>query len=209
MCFSATASFTAAAILGATGTASVTQARKSDLLYASIPWLFAVQQLTEGVIWVSLASPGVLAVAKVIYLFFSHILWPTVIPLSILLMEKTLWRRQALGVCTAVGVVVSAYFLYFLFTEDVSVQVVNESIAYVSPYFLVTFILSPYTVATCASCLFSSYRWVNAFGIVAFFSALLTFRFYDQTFVSVWCFFAAVLSVIVLVQVVTSRRKPS
>ena len=207
MCFSPAASFTAGAALSVMGGASMSRVRgKDELLFASVPLLFGIQQLTEGVIWLSFDSPRVLVAATFVFMFFSHVLWPTLIPLSVAFMEPKPWRRSILYAFVAVGCVVSAYFLFFLLRETVTTVVLGESIVYLAPHFSVTFILSPYTVATCASCLFSSYRYVNFFGIVAFLSALAAYEFYHQTFVSVWCFFAAILSVIVYIHV-TQRSK--
>jgi hypothetical protein len=113
MCFSATASFTAGIALTAAGGAAVTYAgKKPERLFAATPLLFGVQQLTEGVVWLSFAHPALQSVATFVYVLFSHIVWPTFIPLAILLMEPSPWRRKLLSLCTAVGVVVSAYFLY-------------------------------------------------------------------------------------------------
>lgn len=205
MCFSPVASFVAGTALSGVGGVTMSKAKtRWELPYASIPLLFGVQQLTEGVIWISFARPAVLSSASFVFMFFSHVFWPTFIPLSLALMEPKLWRRVVLYCCTGVGLVVSAYFLFFLLTETVKTGVLNKSILYVAPHFAVTFVLSPYSVATCASCLFSSYRWVNFFGVVTFLSAVVAYRFYEQTFVSVWCFFAAILSIVIFMHI--SRR---
>ena len=207
MCFSPSASFTIGTALGVIGGASIAKApRREELPFASIPLLFGVQQLTEGVIWVSLGNPAVLSFASFVFMLFSHVLWPILIPLSVFFMEPKGWRRWVLVACVGVGCVVSSYFLYFLLTETVETSIANKSILYMAPFFAVTFVLSPYTVATCASCLFSSHRIVNFFGVITFLSAIVAYRFYEQTFVSVWCFFAAVLSVIIYVHIVRRAR---
>ena len=57
MCFSATASFGASAVLGAIGIIAVAKAKtKPQRLFATIPLIFAVQQLTEGLLWLSLKN---------------------------------------------------------------------------------------------------------------------------------------------------------
>ena len=49
MCFSATASFSAGIILTVIGVASIKKAHhKSQLLFASIPFVFGIQQFAEG-----------------------------------------------------------------------------------------------------------------------------------------------------------------
>lgn len=54
MCFSASASFIAGAALTATGVATLQMtARKAEIPFATIPLLFGLQQITEGLIWLS------------------------------------------------------------------------------------------------------------------------------------------------------------
>jgi uncharacterized membrane protein len=56
--------------------------------------------------------------------------------------------------------------------------------------------------------LFSSHRIVRVFGIAALLSFLAAYAVYAKWFISVWCFFAAVLSAIVLLYF-TNRISPS
>ena len=54
MCFSATASFSAGAVLLGIGKLTVQSAhRRREMPLAAIPLLFAIQQLSEGVIWLT------------------------------------------------------------------------------------------------------------------------------------------------------------
>lgn len=206
MCFSPLASFTAGTVLSAVGGVTLRKARtKSELPFASIPLLFGMQQLTEGVIWLSFGHPALLSVMTFVFLMFSHILWPTYIPLAAYLLETVRWRRRVLAVFVMLGCVVSCYFLYYLLKETVHAEIVRRSIAYVSPHFFVYFVFSPYSVATCASCLFSSHRWVNFFGVATFLSAVAAYRLYELTFVSVWCFFAALISGVVFMHFYTGN----
>ena len=55
MCFSATASFAAAGVLGTIGVATLRHVREPrSLLFASVPMLFAVHQFAEGMVWLGL-----------------------------------------------------------------------------------------------------------------------------------------------------------
>jgi hypothetical protein len=58
-------------------------------------------------------------------------------------------------------------------------------------------VLVLYIAATCVSALFSSQRIVNLFGALAFVLFVVAFWFYYVAFFSVWCFFAAILSVMI------------
>ncbi len=198
MCFSATASFTAGTALSMVGAVTISKIkRKADILFAAIPLLFGIQQLTEGVIWLSPQSSALQTVMTYIFSVFSHVFWPTFIPLSILFMEKIVWRRKILSAFVTIGSVVSLYLLYFLVTEPIRAEIVGDSIAYNSPHFYVVPMLLFYFAATCISCLFSSHRFVNIFGMFAFASAIIAYQFWAATFISVWCFFAAVMSLVI------------
>lgn len=202
MCFSATASFTAGAALIGVGGVTVSRVRRSaELPFALIPGLFGVQQLIEGALWLTFAdkAPHANAVLTHAYSFFSHILWPIYVPMAVLLLEPQAWRRRAIAVIAVAGAAVGLYLLYFLITEPIVSQVVNKHIRYESPHFFVAAVVSLYVLATCASSLVSSCNTIRWFGVATFVALLSAYAFYAFWFISVWCFFAAILSVIVLV----------
>ena len=86
MCFSAPASFSAAALLAIASVYSIRKASKSFLPLALIPLFFAIQQLLEGIIWVYINDPSLTSFVKLLsysYLFFAYFFWPFWIPLSL------------------------------------------------------------------------------------------------------------------------------
>lgn len=201
MCFSATASFTAGIALLAISTVTVRRVRrKVELPYALIPGLFGVQQLIEGALWLTfpVEAPLLNTVLTHIYSLFSHVLWPVYVPVAVLLMETIAWRRRALIATVVAGTAVAAYLLYFLVQLPIVAQVSEAHIAYVSPHFYVLVSMGLYLLGTCIGSLFSSHRSVRWFGVAALLSFVAAYAFYTTWFISVWCFFAAVLSVIVL-----------
>ena len=199
MCFSATASFTAGATLSVVGLLTVRQSRgKRELPLALIPLLFGVQQLTEGVLWVSLERglPQLQSWSTYVYSLFSHVLWPIFVPFAILLIEASRWRRRVLTVFLVAGLAVGLYLLFFIIRLPVTATVWENSIRYESPHFYIATVLVVYLLATCASPLSSSHRWVNIFGALALVFAGVAAVVSLKTFVSVWCFYAAILSLI-------------
>lgn len=56
-----------------------------------------------------------------------------------------------------------------------------------------------YVAATCLSGFVSSHPFVRLFGGLALLSFIATYIFYAQALVSVWCFFAAILSMLLYV----------
>ena len=138
MCFSATASFSAGAVLVGLGTLTLKSAsRPREMVFAAIPVLFAVQQLSEGVIWLTFRyeAPQLNAAMTVVYSFFSHVLWPVYVPVAVLLMEPSGWRRRALLAFVAAGIAVGAYLLYALVVYPIVSQPIGHHIEYVSPHF--------------------------------------------------------------------------
>lgn len=200
MCFSATASFAAGTVLTAVGVLTVRKSQgRRELPLALVPLLFGVQQLTEGVVWVSLGQdlPWLQSWATYIYSVFSHVVWPIVVPFAILLVEPRLWRRRVLGVFVALGLSVGLYLLFYIVRFPVTARVEGDSIAYDSPHFYLAVVLIGYLVATCISGLFSSHWCINVFGVLAFVLAVTAAVVSITTFVSVWCFYAAILSLLI------------
>lgn len=198
MCFSATVSFVSGTALSIGGAATLGKAKtKSEIPFASIPLLFGIQQLIEGVIWVSFGTPLLNMAATFAYLLFSHVFWPIFLPVSVLFLERDAARRKILRYFVLIGSGVGLYLFYFMVTTPVTAQIVGNSIAYDFPYFYAVITMFLYLTATCLCCLFSSANMVKVFGAALFVSFLIALQSFSATFFSVWCFFAAILSVIV------------
>jgi hypothetical protein len=209
MCFSAPASFTAGTVLLIVGAATVRRARTGlELPYAWIPVLFGIQQLLEGALWLTFLdrAPLLNTVLTHAYSFFSHVLWPVYVPLAGLALETVPWRRRALIGFALAGSAVGLYLLATLFTLPILATVTGGHIVYESPHFYALAAMSLYLLGTCASLMFSSHARVVALGVAAFASAVAAYAFYATWFISVWCFFAAVLSVVVLLYFTDPRR---
>ena len=209
MCFSATASFSAGAILLGLGTLTLKSARRPrELVLAAIPLLFAIQQLIEGVIWLTFSADAPLlnSVLTHVYLFFSHVLWPVYVPVAVLLIEPPGWHRRALFVFVAAGAALSVYLLYVLLAFPVVSRPTGQHIEYVSPYFFAAATMTLYLLSTTVSPLLSTHRMVKVFGVLALVSFGGAYFFYATWFISVWCFFAALLSAVIYLHFVLQGR---
>ncbi|MFO0551037.1 MAG: DUF6629 family protein [Polyangiaceae bacterium] len=200
MCFSATASFTAAAGLAAIGVWSVRGApSRRHAPLAAIPLLFAVQQAAEGALWLVLDrapfhnSPSAVAQA---FLFFALFVWPAYVPVSLLLLEPRASRRRWLALLAAVGIGLGVYLMAVsLFRWS------SACIAYGNIYYavhvdaplkrLVPFV---YVAVVTAPMLLSTVRGTRVLAALTIASFALTGAFFKAGFASVWCFAAAVLS---------------
>jgi hypothetical protein len=132
------------------------------------------------------------------YSFFSHVFWPIYVPLAVLLLEPVRWPRRVLTGIAVAGAAVGLYLLYVLIRLPVVAEVSERHIAYISPHFYAYAVMALYVLGTCVSLMVSSHGMVRLFGVAAFFSFVAAYVFYATWLISVWCFFAALLSGIVL-----------
>ena len=210
MCFSATASFSAGAILLGLGALTLKSARcPRELPFAAIPLLFAIQQLSEGVIWLTFRyeAPLLNAVMTHLYSFFSHVLWPIYVPVAVLLIEPPGRRRQVLLAFVAAGLAVGGYLLYFLVAFPVASRPTGQHIEYVSPHFFAAVVMTLYLLSTTVSPILSTHRMVKVFGVLALSSFAAVYYYYATWFISVWCFYAALLSAVIYLHFVLHNTR--
>ncbi|HMJ70427.1 MAG TPA: DUF6629 family protein [Cyclobacteriaceae bacterium] len=212
MCFSASASFGAGAVLAVVGVVSVKQVRDpSQLAFASLPVLFSIQQITEGVLWISLPDPAASVTqhnATYLFLFFAQVVWPALVPISILLLQKESRNKTILKIFAGIGVSISAFLIYLLLTFHVEAKIEGQHIFYFQDYPRALRIpgAALYVLATIAPLFFSQVKRMWVLGSLIAVSYLLTEIFYTHYVLSVWCFFAAVISIVVLVLMRNVRR---
>lgn len=203
MCFSATASLAAGTFLAGVGVVTLRMVRyRSELAYAAIPVLFAIQQLTGGGVWLTFEPTlqRLNVAATQLYSLFSHVLWPMYVPVAALLLERTATRRKALSAVVAMGFSVGVYLLATLLTDGIVARPIGPHIEYDAPHLYIPVVMALYLVATTLSLLLSSHGRVRLFGALTFASPVLAYVAYvayARWFISVWCFFAAVLSGVV------------
>lgn len=202
MCFSATASFTVAAIAGAAGIASLSQVtRRQDLLLAAFPLLFGAQQAVEGMLWLTLGAetpdPALQRQLSGLFIFFAEVFWPTAAPLAILLTETERNRVWALRALTFTGFVTSLYLLSSILYSPYSATVMGHSIHYHNGYGYFPNGQFVYVLCTVMPFLLSSGRTIQLLGLAIFVGYGITLQFYSEALVSVWCFFAAIASALI------------
>ena len=200
MCFSASASFIAGGILSAVGAVTIKKAeKKSEIPFASIPLLFGIQQIIEGLIWLSFHNNAteLNRIMTFIYSVFSHVLWPVFVPLSIMLLEIVPWRKKVMFTLWIGGTAVALFLFYNLFAFPITSKIENHHIVYFSPHFYIYTVMGFYVASTCFSSMFSSRRIIRFFGIMTLVAFTISYLFYKISLISVWCFFAALTSIII------------
>ena len=222
MCFSATVSYSAAVVLVATGVYAVRQARRLPppyWLWALVPVFFGLQQAFEGQVWQALAAGDASAgdaSAAVPYAlgfhFFSHFLWLWWLPLCSYLVEPGQGsttgklRRRVIAGCALFGAFAGTlvYAVMLRHPEWMSVAVRGHSIIYDfsapyrSPIDLPITPMMLYGLTILVPLFFSSHRLINIFGVLVVLSMAFAGFAYNKAFVSVWCFFAALLSLYIV-----------
>lgn len=200
MCFSASASFTSGVVLTVIGIASLKKIQHpSTQLFASIPLLFGVQQIAEGILWITIPHPDYRNMQNVftyLFLFFAQILWPFWVPLSILIHEKNDKNKKILKVFLAAGIMVSVYLSCCLLSFNVEAKIEGRHIKYIQDYPSIFrgYGTILYAVATVAPAFFSSIKKIWIFGVAIVISYVVSAIFYEHYVLSVWCFFLAIIS---------------
>jgi hypothetical protein len=231
MCFSATASFGASAVLGTIGIIAVAKAKTNpQRLFASIPLIFAAQQFTEGLLWLSLKNADMASwqpLLTYIYLVFAMAVWPLWVPLTIRLMEKDARRKKTMNVLVTIGAVVAIIVVLVLSLYPVYVMTpiclscpfsatasLNQHLHYrftfpPVPKGLIGTFTVLYIMATIITPFISSIKKMKWLGFVFLASYLFAVILYNGFVISVWCFFAALLSFVVLWIILGLRKQAS
>ncbi len=204
MCFSASASFTASAVLLTIGAIAIKKSSTpAQRLLSCIPIVFGLQQLTEGLLWIGLSRPGyeyLVQPAKYGFLLFAQVVWPTFIPLSMMRIEPNPVRKNIMKVLLAFGVLLSGYFAYCLSAYDVTVAPGCAHINYVLSYpTLGVYAMSwGYFLPAAIPPFISGIGRLRVLGLATLLAYVAAKIFYEQFVISVWCFFAALVSSFVL-----------
>jgi uncharacterized protein DUF6629 len=203
MCFSATASFVTVGTTSLVGIACLGKVRHwRELPLASLPLIFAGQQAVEGCLWLTLPvdpDGAASSLLTLLFLLYAKGFWPAFAPLTALLIERDRRRRQLMAIGAGVGVVAAAYLLWSIYVYPHGATIRGGHIVYTgdTPTSIIIGVL--YLVATAVTPLLSSHRAVVLLGVIVFSGSLLAYLMYWEAFASVWCFFAAAGSVVILV----------
>ena len=180
-----------------------------------LPLMFGLQQLLEGGVWVALmhgedATAHRLALG---FLLFSHVYWLGWIAYSSFLTETSPRLKYIFALITFIGVLFGAsMYVPLLFKPEwLTATIVLHSIsydmyffsdAYVSQRILTAF----YACVILVPLMLSSDRFHSMLGVLVLLSGLITWAFFDWVFVSVWCYFAAIISLYIFFMIARSVR---
>jgi hypothetical protein len=174
---------------------------RRELLFASLPTLFAVHQFIEGFVWLGLdgvLSPAVTHNMGAAFMLYAQGLLPFLMPLSVLLFEADRKSRRRMVPFVVVGALTTLYILWGLAAYPTEIFVRGNSIVYINQATNITAVAVFYVIATCGSLLFSKVKAMVIFGVENLVILLVVMAVKRYAFTSLWCAYAAVASVIIL-----------
>lgn len=212
MCFSAEASFTAAAVLLPAGAFAMRKSYRENrnlLPLATLPMLFGLQQLFEGLVWTggALSKPSMIERYSLAYMFFSWLAWPVWVPFSTYFLEPC--RRRHIYLLFAIlGGMIGAmqYFPYFAHKGWLVTEFLPNAISYQGTV-LFDYIMEReltyaiYLFVIVVPLLTSSNPRARVFGLLIAGVALTTFVFFRFAHISVFCFGGALMSLYIIYMV--------
>jgi hypothetical protein len=207
MCFSAAASFGAGAVLSLAGAGALAAAQtKRQGLFAAIPFIFSLQQVSEGMLWLAVKDQGIQSWEPFFtytFLVFALVLWPVYIPFTIWRLEENIKQKKILAILLGTGFAVSLCLVYVLLYYPVHVVATHHHIHFSFDFpewikDIIWLVSLFYFIATIVAPFVSGIRRMKWLGIVFLGSYIFSVVFFKGFLVSVWCYFAAVLSLVVV-----------
>jgi len=175
-----------------------------------IPLLFAGQQFAEGLLWLALSQNGgdVLRIASTqAFLALAEVVWPIFAPLSVYFVEADEKRRRRLLILVIYGAAVAVALLIGMVAWPYDASVVGLSISYARDLAAPRWSVLPYLASVSLPFLISSHRLLNIFGLVLIAAFVVTAILFAAVFLSIWCFFAAGLSAVIVLFSLTAERR--
>lgn len=211
MCFSPEADLVAGIALLPVAALSLREVRRArEVPFAALPLLLAAHQLTEALVWAGVeghVSAGVQQIAALVYVLFAFPVLPTLVPTAVLLLEPQ-GSRLRVAPFVAIGLVVSANLTYVVLSGPIVVEEHPHALVYRVGLENGTLWAVLYVLAVVGPSLLSGYRSIVAFGVLNLVGLTLVALVYQVAFASIWCVFAAMTSVLVLLHMYRRRRLP-
>lgn len=201
MCFSTTASFASFSILTVVGVAGLKYVKQpAQRFFAAIPFLFATQQLIEGFVWIGILNNTVWKSIPIhLFIFFAQVVWAFWVPFAILKMESQTKRIRIMKGCLWVGIFLAVYISFCLLFYETTAFItsfhVNYKLYFPHQYYPILGLL--YLLPIIVPPLSSSVPEIRIIGVLLLVSFIITKLIFEDEVISVWCFFAALISSIV------------
>lgn len=206
MCFSAIASFTASTLLIPTGWYCLHIAQHRDRRYqslATIPLLFGIQQACEGGVWVGLQhnNPTLSHLCALLFLAFSHGCWLIWVPWSVAQCEPHPFKQRVCYSLLAIGTLfaLSLQIPFWSDAHTIAPQILRGSIDYQTVLWWDAWVTRDllhliYGCIVVVPFMLTGNLALQGFAALIALSAAITHITAHDAFVSIWCFWAALIS---------------
>lgn len=188
---------------GFIGTVGILTLRKvsaaKEVAFALLPLLFALHQFTQGFVWLGvnhLISARALHLAQSIFVFYAQGFLQFLVPFAIWMLEPKGARKNIIASLVLIGALLAGYTLWGLAVYPTSVYEHNDALVYVNPATHHLWVAALYVLTTCGSLVLSSSISIQLYGLLNLLGITIVRIFKPYAFTSVWCVYAAVLSVV-------------
>lgn len=215
MCFSATSSFAASALLASVSVLCGMYVRDKKVYFlAAIPFIFSIQQCAQGVVWLCVGRPHLTIItssAGFLFLILTGVVIPLYLPYALWIAEDQKRRQRPLLACCVLGMGVSLLGLYFLHIFTIDISVYKHSIRY-SIHTISWVLCGIYALAYCSAIvgplLLSSIHRADIFGYAIVAALCVSVIVWGHMFIAVGAFFMALLSTILFMSVYRAEQRP-
>lgn len=202
MCFSPDADAVVGGIVVVIGVDALRHVREpKQILLASLPLLFGLHQLDEAFVWWGLqghVSEALERIAIWVYVLFALAALPMLVPLAVFAIERSPGRKRLIGALAMLGIAVGVSLGVALFRGSVNAAIASHHIAYdVSALSQGRDLTGLYVVAACGALIACSYRDIAALGLMNLVAVPILMWLTVSGFISLWCFWAAIVSVVI------------
>ncbi len=190
--------FTLAGVIGVVGVVTLRKvSTPHEVVFASLPLLFALHQFSEGFVWLGvekMIGARALEMAETLFIYYAQGVLPFLIPLAVWLIEKDSFKRKIVAILAVIGLGVAVYTMYGLATVPSSVSVINDTLYYKNPWTENYYDAILYILTTCGSLMLSSSISIQIFGFLNLVGLTIIFFLRPYGFTSLWCLYAATIS---------------
>jgi hypothetical protein len=205
MCFAPEADAVAGVIIVAVGVDALRHVvSPKQIPLAALPLLFGLHQLSEAFVWWGLqghVSEPVERVAVWTWLLFAFVVLPVWLPIAVDLVEQSRARRLVIAAFAGIGFAVATALAIAIFRGPINAHIQGHCISYAvdavgdsgGQWTLL------YVIAACGALLASTHRDLAVLGGVNLVVTPLLMWLTVDGFVSLWCFWAAIASIVIAV----------
>jgi hypothetical protein len=179
-----------------------------EVLFASLPLFFALHQFTQGFVWLgteNLIDPRAYEMAKTLFVIYAQGILQFLVPLAVWMLEPKGLRKDLLALLTGIGGILAAYALWELSVTPTEVSVVHGVLYYNNPSTSKVWFALGYVLTTCGSLILSRSIAITLYGILNLIGLTLIYLINPYGFTSVWCLYAAAISVLLYFYFVERR----